>query len=373
MDEGVSALVIDNGSGFSKAGFSGDDAPRAVFPTVLGRPRHQSVIVGMGQKSCYVGDEAQAKRGILDLKYPVVRGVVTNWDDMEKIWHHTFYDELHVPPEEHPILLTEIPLNPNSYREMLAQIMFETFNVPALSVVIQPLLALYASGRTTGVVVESGEAVTRVVPIYDGQVLRDSILRLDFAGRKLDDEFMNILCKYGYSFTSAEREIVCHIKEALCYVALDYKQEMQTAHSSSSPSLDKSYELPDGNIITTGNERFRCPEALFQPSFLGLEAAGIHETTHKSIMKCGVDIRKDLYGNIVLSGGSTMFPGIEDRLQKELTALASSAVKIKIIAPPERKYSVWLGGSILASMSSFKSKWVFKDEYDEDCTPRHEH
>eukprot|EP01090_Pellita_catalonica_P002874 TRINITY_DN1248_c0_g1_i4.p1 TRINITY_DN1248_c0_g1~~TRINITY_DN1248_c0_g1_i4.p1 ORF type:complete len:346 (+),score=71.34 TRINITY_DN1248_c0_g1_i4:66-1103(+) len=341
MDEGVSALVIDNGSGFSKAGFSGDDAPRAVFPTVLGRPRHQSVIVGMGQKSCYVGDEAQAKRGILDLKYPVVRGVVTNWDDMEKIWHHTFYDELHVPPEEHPILLTEIPLNPNSYREMLAQIMFETFNVPALSVVIQPLLALYASGRTTGVVVESGDAITHAVPIHDGQVLRDSILRLDFAGRKLDDEFMKILSRPGHPFTTTtERKIMRNIKETLCYVALDYKQEMQTA--ASSPSLDKSYELPDGQIITTGNERFRCPEALFQPSFLGMEAAGIHEATYKSIMKCGVDIRKDLYGNIVLSGGSTMFPGIEDRLQKELTAVAPSAIKVNIVAPPARKYSVGL-------------------------------
>ncbi|KAK9989862.1 hypothetical protein SO802_030101 [Lithocarpus litseifolius] len=357
-------IVCDNGTGSVKAGFAGDDAPCVLFPSIIGRPRNSHAMIGIGQKAIYFGDEAQARRGILSLSYPIEHGIVRDWEAMERLWEHTFDKELRVNIEEHPVLLTEAPLNPKTNREKMVEIMFEAFTIPATFIAIQAVLSLYASGRTTGMVMDSGEGVTHAVPIYEGYALPHAIQRLDLAGKDLTDYLTKILAEEGYIFTtSAEREIVRDIKEKLSYVAMDFEKELGVPKESSEP--EKLYELPDGQVITIGAGRFKCPEVLFDPRRMGMESGGVHEIVLRSIRRCDMDIRREMFGNLVLSGGTTMIPGLADRLAKELSSLAPPGVRVRVVAPPERKYSVWIGGSILASLSTFQQMWITKEDYME--------
>jgi len=297
--------------------------------------------------------------------------ICTNWDDAEKIFHHTFYNELRSAPEEHPLLVSISPMCPKANKEKLTQIMFETFNVPALYLADQGVLTLYASGRTTGVAVLFGEGCTMVVPVYEGHAISQVICSLPLGGRDITDHLMKKLTETGYSFTTyAEREIVRDIKEKLGYIAMDFEKEMSLAQSSS--TLEKSYELPDGQVITVGAERFRSPEILFSPEFAGVEdVGGIQELIFESITNCDIALHKQLFQNIVISGGTSMFPGLADRLKQEIESMVllaypiSEKVVVKIIAPPERKYSAWIGGSIVASLSTFANNVISKEEYDE--------
>jgi actin len=316
MAEDVQTLIIDNGSAMFKAGFVGDDCPQSVFPSVVGHPKRAGeqrdwvpyMAVENGD-SPYVGDEAGANAVVLNMKYPIERGIVTNWDDMEKIWHCAFYNELRVDPAEHPVLLTEAALNPSANREKMIQVMFETFNVPSFYVGIQAVLSLLSSGRMTGIVLEIGDGITQVVPMFEGCPLLRAIIKQNVAGRDLTVCLQKILDERGCTLTtSAEREIVRDIKEKLGYVAYDFEAEMQKAETSS--EIDARYTLPDGNVMTIGNQRFRCAERLFKLDVggrcgeyltsYGLTCDGIDKIVFGSIMKCDPDVQKDLFANIVL-------------------------------------------------------------------------
>lgn len=357
------AVVIDSGSGFIKAGLSGEAAPRVVFSSIVGRAGMQAVVLGAGQKDFYVGDEAQSKRSVLTLRYPIQHGIVTNWEDVEKLWAYTFSSQLKTDPSEQNVMLTECPLNPKVNREKYVEMMFETFNVPGCYVGIQAVLALYAKGQTTGLVMDSGDGVTHIVPVYEGYAISHAIHRIDLGGKDITEYMARIITERGYSFTiTAEKEIVRDIKEKLSYVALDYNKELELCNKSK--EKEESYELPDGQIIQIQNERFRSAEVLFQPHLIGMEAVGIAQSTYNGIMKCNIDIRRDLFKNIVFSGGNSMFPNIDQRMEKDIKEMAPKSIDVSCTAPAKRKHSVWIGGGILASQTSFTPLWITKDEYD---------
>jgi len=354
-------IVIDNGSGIIKAGFAGDQVPKHCFANYVGRPKHTRVMAGALEGELFIGPKAEEYRGLLNIKYPMEHGIVTDWNDMERIWQYIYSKEqLQTFSEEHPVLLTEAPLNPRRNQEKAAEIFFETFNVPALYISMQAVLSLYATGRTTGVVLDIGDGVSHSVPIYEGFALQHSIVRTDIAGRDVTQYMKLLLRREGRIFkTTAEFEIIKNIKERTCYVAMNPLKEENTKTESS------SYMLPDGNVIEIGQSRFRAPELLFNPSMIGDESEGVHNVLGYSISKSDTDLRRTLYQNIVLSGGSTLFKGFGDRLVSEIKKVSPKDVKIKISAPQERMYSTWIGGSILASLDTFKRMWVSKREYDE--------
>eukprot|EP00124_Ichthyophonus_hoferi_P002056 Ihof_evm9s127 gene=Ihof_evmTU9s127 len=347
-------VVIDNGSGVLKAGFAGADAPKCIIPNMVGRPKHTRVMAGGVEGEHFMGPKLQEFRGLLKLNYPMEHGVVENWNDMERLWQYMYSEELHIHHEDHPVLLTEAPLNPRRNREKAAEVLFESFNVPAMFISLQAVLSLYASGRTTGVVLDSGDGVTHAVPIYEGFALPHSITRVDVAGRDVTRYLQLLLRKQGYVFsTSSEMEVVREIKEKVCYVAVDPKKEEKDDQDRSAKPAGV-YRLPDGNEIEIASSRYRAPEVLFRPDLIGHEYMGIHECLTEAIVKSDLDLRATLFSSIVLSGGSTLYRGFGDRLLSEVKRLAPKDIKIRISAPQERKYSTWMGGSILASLNTFK-------------------
>ncbi|XP_055585907.1 uncharacterized protein LOC129738676 [Uranotaenia lowii] len=351
-NEQAPSLVVDNGSGSCKAGLSGNDGPEAVITSLVCSTRTDP-------KEYFVGCSAQIKRDILDTSYPIQRGVITDWDDMERVWQHLLVNEMGVKPEDHPMLLAEAPLNAGPNREKITEIVFEKLRCPAFYLAVREVLSLYSTGRTTGVVLNSGFGVTHAVPIDKGFALSQGVERVELGGCDLDEYLKKLLTERGYSFsTAAECQIVTSIKEKLGFVAADWqKEELSKA--------TKAFKLPDGQFITVGSEIFSCPEALFNPSLIGREIPSLSDAVLNSVRRCSEGLQSKLFGNVVLSGGTTLFNGLPERLQRELEQAVGPAEKVKTIARSDRKYSAWNGASNLAALSSFQQMWISKQDYEE--------
>ncbi|XP_050367435.1 actin-related protein 4 [Argentina anserina] len=418
----VSAIVIDLGSHTCKAGYAGEDAPKAVFPSVVGSIDQMEVEEtensgsadpksdadkAKAKRKLYVGSQALGyRRDHMEVLSPIKDGVVVDWDAVESIWDHAFRDCLLVDPKEHPMLLAEPSFNSQQQRERTAELMFEKYKVPALFMAKNAVLTSFASGRATSLVVDSGGGSTTVAPVHDGYVLQKAVSSSPIGGDFLTDcltkslESKGMTIKPRYSFKRKEtrpgefqvvdvdfpnttesyklyskRIIASDIKECVCRAP-----DTPYDESSYSNIPMTSYELPDGQTIEIGSDRFKIPDVLFNPSLAqtipGMEnfaevspsLRGLPQMVIDSINKCDVDIRRELFSSILLAGGTASMQQLKERLEKDLLEESPQAARVKVLASgnaTERRFSVWIGGSILASLGSFQQMWFSKAEYEE--------
>lgn len=373
------AVVCDAGTGYIKMGYSDQNFPLYSYPSIVGRPllRCDEKVGNVELKSLMVGDEAAAVRSYLELNHPMEEGKVNNWDDMEAVWNYGF-QKMKINPKDYSIMMTEPVYNPMQNREKMVEVLFEHFGFERMQIGIQALLTCFAEGRMTATLLDSGDGVTHCIPIYEGFVLPHLITRLNIAGRHITNYLIKLLQLKGYAFNStADFEIVREIKEKCCYVSANIDHDRKLAKETT--CLEQEYKLPDNNWIKVDRERFEASELIFTPNKEGGEEEGISEIVWNAINKAPIDTRKDLYEAIVISGGTTMFPGFPTRLQNDMNRmykerilkdrnLDESKVKIdiKIIDPPRRKYSVFIGGAFLAqSMKDSKEFWITKSEWNE--------
>ncbi|KAJ3443864.1 actin-10-related [Anaeramoeba flamelloides] len=409
-------IVIDNGTTTTKSGYAGDDSPRSCIPMVVARSKDKN-----STQNAYVGDWALGKKN-MHFSHPMEKGLITNWDDMERIWNEIFFIELRVDPEENRILLTESLFNPKQKREKTTEIMFETFKTPAVYLIPSHCLSLYNLGRETGTVIDMG-SMSSCCCIIDGKIDRNSIKKLDVGGKEVTNFLQELLERKGYSLSNKiERVNVREIKEKLSFCLTNNEQKMSSIEEiikesgiNSDEKYHQNYQLPDKQNLAIGKERFLSTELFFRSKIETLQLSGLVENKgnekdkiminqkgydkleqkkvvvenenqiessdfnssslpnmiYKSILNCSSKekekTQKEMFKNIVISGGSSMFEGLQERLTHELNLFwAENAPEIKVIAPPERKFLAWVGGSILSELNKLQNKWFTKAEYNEN-------
>lgn len=370
-------IVCDNGTGFVKCGYAGENFPEHIFPSMIGRPilRASEEFADVEMKDIMVGHECAKYRAMLETSYPVNNGMVSDWEGMGHLWDHTFNECLKINPKEHKIMLTEPPMNPAENKKRMLENMLEKYEFESCKVAIQAMLVLYAQGLLSGVVVDSGDGVSHVVPVWEGVSPPNLVKRVNVAGRHITRYLIKLLQVRGYNFnSSADFETARQIKEKLCYVGYDLDVERRLALETT--TLIESYELPDGRVIKVGAERYEAPEVLFQPHLLDMEQGGVDSMLFDMIQEADIDLRSAFYEHIVLSGGSTMYPGLPSRLEKEMRAKyldlvdgnekQAKKLKLRIEDPPRRKHMVFLGGSVLAEIMKDRPEfWISKAEWAE--------
>ncbi|XP_071785297.1 uncharacterized protein [Asterias amurensis] len=357
------AIVIDNGSEMLKVGFAGDEQPRYVVPSVVGRHRGEvQPDTATTKRAAFIGYDATRRGSLLSLDYPTSGGEIHNWSDLEAIWEYAFSSLMDVSTQDHPVIISEYASTSKKQREKYLEIFFERLQVPCLCLANQGALALHAQGNTSGIVLTSGGGLTEVTPVLDGCTLQYAVTTLEVAGRHVTNHLGHLLqSKRGYTMTStAQLETLKTIKETMAYVSMDIDRETENVKDKD----PLEYKLPDGSSMTVGHEElFQCTEPLFQPHLGGIRnQSGIHDMIQDTLKRCDPTFLAGINKSILLAGGNTQLQGFGDRLQFEL---ASAHLPWSVSMPEERTNSVWIGGSVLAGHGNFYQRCITLNEYTE--------
>lgn len=391
---GIQPIVLDIGSGLTKAGYADRAEPVCMFGSVVGVPKYRRIMASEGQemdssnmsalgvgkydlpdnvvrlsngRRLLVGEKLRKAAGVASLTWPIRRGAVVDWEAAEEIWKYAIHSGLKAS-DEHPALITENIGNARSNREKMAEIFFESLRSPSLYVVAPPVLSLYASGRTSGIVLDVGSDCTTALAVSNGYKAHPNAKRTNLGGTDVDERLILLLRKSGVVLGNGTNEIqaVRRLKERHAFVAVNPNQAEEAAKKKGA-AVEK-FELPDGNIIYLGAERFRASEIFFRPELAGLETPGVAHHVGKAIDDADIELRKMLYGNVLVAGGSTKMKGFAPRLLEDLRKSAKPGTKVRIHAPRDRLTSAFVGGTVLSSLSTFRQMVITKKEYKEHGT-----
>ncbi|XP_055473834.1 actin-like protein 9 [Psammomys obesus] len=355
------AVVIDMGTGTCKVGFAGQSQPTYTVATILGFQAKKQATKGQSELETFIGEAARS-RPELRLVKPIRNGIVVDWEAAELIWRHILEHDLRVATQDHPLLFSDPPFSPATNREKLVEVVFESLHSPAIYVAYQSVLSVYAHGRVNGLVVDTGHGASYTVPVVQGYNLPHAIQCLDLAGNHLTAFLAEMLLGSGFSLRQEDLDMVENIKHSYCYVASDFQKEQARLDQECKQTL----KLPDGRTVTLGKELFQCPELLFHPPEIpGLSPMGLPAMAKQSLLKVPPELRTHVAQNVLLCGGSSLFTGLESRFKAELLRSLSPEDHVAVTAQPNRNLSVWVGGSILASLHAFQSCWVLREQYEE--------
>lgn len=355
LTQTTQTIVIDNGTGIIKGGLSGDEAPRSIFPNLVGKPKNEAIVVGGDNRECYIGNSVNEKKGVLSVSCPIEHGIITDWQDMIKVWHYAFFSELLVECAEQPILITKTPNSPEEADFKITEIMFEYFNAPAIFFTPTNVLSLFATGRKSGLVIDSGHDVTNVLPVFEGYPIQENIETELYGGKAITDS-LRLIYEDRDPLVKGNFDQIQYLKEKFSSVP------EKGSNGFKGTASNEIFALPDGQKVKLGEELQRIPDQMFNPVEDGFCTRSVQEMVCSSINKCDEVLHNELYQNILITGGNSLTTGYTNRLQSELSKSTNNQSSVDV--RKERLYLTWIGASLLSSLSTFHELCIHRDDYN---------